>query len=627
MTSRPGNNRTLLNKSSTSRFANSGNKPWQRSNTFGGQSGPEDTSKVFEKVTQQARSSGILNIAGRFLDNIPDEVWNMYNVDPKKVDLDFNNSDRWWESVELTKFFANDNLLQELDPRIGHFEALTVLDLHNNQLKELPQEMSKLNRLCLLNLAGNELESLPEFLFDLPLVELQLQRNKLSGSLDGLERLVKLSILDLSDNNIESIPENIGQLKSLRKLNLTKNKLTSLPTSLGELVSLSELEAKENQLTQIFSTPVALTKLVRLDLSRNKLTGFIDGLEFPILKELLCAGNNIKSLGNVFVGVPTLHILDLQNNSLDSLPPNIFELKEIKVLDLRNNYFTQLPFELCRLTTLQTLYYDGNPLKNFPRAKSTADLLHTLEVRLMAQEKAQNKGESSDPLPNGQTTESETSKPTTDTTPNALVSRLTTQQISSRTLDLTKSSLTTLEESTLSGLNFAPLHIKLDFNSFPLVPATIYLYFETLTTITLTHNKITEFPIPSCTLPALRSLDLSHNLITSVPQETDAFPALAELYLNFNRIAGTFPAKLPFPNLSILELSSNKLDAFQPEAFQGLVQLDLSNNNIAKVPCELGLIDSITSLKLEGNVFRVPRYQLLQKGTQEVMAYLKSRVS
>ncbi|ORY05630.1 L domain-like protein [Basidiobolus meristosporus CBS 931.73] len=643
MTSRPGTNRTLASRSSTSRFANSGNKPWQRSGTIGGQVAPEDASKVFEKVTQQARASGILNLAGRFLDHIPDEVWNMYNVDPKKVDLDFNNSDRWWESVELTKFFANDNLLKELDARIGHFEALTVLDLHNNQLKELPNEMSQLNRLCLLNLAGNELEALPEFIFDLPLVELHLQRNKLSSSLDGLERLSKLSILDLSDNSIDSIPENIGQLKSLRKLNLTKNKLTSLPTSLSDITSLSELEVKENSLTQIFNKPATLSKLLRLDLSRNKLTGFIDELNFPILKELLCAGNNIKSLGNLLVGTPALHILDLQNNSLDSFPPNLFELKEIKVLDFRNNYLSQLPLELCHLTTLQTVYYDGNPLKNFPRAKSTADLLHTLEIRLLAQERAQNKTEKKDTVETAPSNESrpkalnekqvidrniETqTAPKASPTHNTLVSRLTTQQISARTLDLTKNSLTNLEESSIADLTFSPIHIKLDFNALTTVPTVIFNYFETLTTLTLTHNKITEFPIPSHTLPALRSLDLSHNLITSIPLETEAFPALAELYLNFNRIAGTFPAKLPFPNLSILEVSSNKLDAFQPDAFHGLVQLDLSNNNIARVPPELGLIDTITRLQLEGNVFRVPRYELLQKGTQEIMSYLKSRVA
>ena len=46
-----------------------------------------------------------------------------------------------------------------------------------------------------------------------------------------------------------------------------------------------------------------------------------------------------------------------------------------------------------------------------------------------------------------------------------------------------------------------------------------------------------------------------------------------------------------------------------------------------QVPPELGLIETIKTLKLEGNSFKVPRPNILAKGTAAVMAYLKDRVA
>ena len=52
----------------------------------------------------------------------------------------------------------------------------------------------------------------------------------------------------------------------------------------------------------------------------------------------------------------------------------------------------------------------------------------------------------------------------------------------------------------------------------------------------------------------------------------------------------------------------------------------LGNNNIGSVPPELGRLTTIRSLTLDGNAFRVPRPQILMKGTESIMAYLRDRI-
>ena len=52
----------------------------------------------------------------------------------------------------------------------------------------------------------------------------------------------------------------------------------------------------------------------------------------------------------------------------------------------------------------------------------------------------------------------------------------------------------------------------------------------------------------------------------------------------------------------------------------------VGNNNIGSVPPELGRLTTIRSLTLDGNAFRVPRPQILMKGTESIMAYLRDRI-
>ena len=58
-------------------------------------------------------------------------------MDPNKIVVDFSSSsgDAWYDQNELTKFIAADNMISEIDERLGQeFGALTTLDVKKKAL-------------------------------------------------------------------------------------------------------------------------------------------------------------------------------------------------------------------------------------------------------------------------------------------------------------------------------------------------------------------------------------------------------------------------------------------------------------------------------------------------------------
>jgi hypothetical protein len=74
---------------------------------------------------------GRLNISHRSLKEIPEEVWRMYEVDPKSITVDFGGgtSDVWYEQIDLVRLVAADNVIEKIDKRISEFGALAFIDV------------------------------------------------------------------------------------------------------------------------------------------------------------------------------------------------------------------------------------------------------------------------------------------------------------------------------------------------------------------------------------------------------------------------------------------------------------------------------------------------------------------
>ncbi|KAF8905748.1 hypothetical protein CPB84DRAFT_1891013 [Gymnopilus junonius] len=137
-----------------------------------------------------------------------------------------------------------------------------------------------------------------------------------------------------------------------------------------------------------------------------------------------------------------------------------------------------------------------------------------------------------------------------------------------------------------------------------------------------------ELIIPTLTrlFPSLRTLNLSYNAITNASLTGDA---LSTLML-------TSPHRKGLRHLRLRGNRISELDGFLglAEAFKGnrqvpewkLEELDLRDNEIGKLPPELGLLPLDVFL-VDGNTFRVPQRRVWEReGTKGLLSWLRGRI-
>ncbi|KAI0337258.1 L domain-like protein [Trametopsis cervina] len=136
-------------------------------------------------------------------------------------------------------------------------------------------------------------------------------------------------------------------------------------------------------------------------------------------------------------------------------------------------------------------------------------------------------------------------------------------------------------------------------------------------------------PLITALFPTLHTLDLSYNSLTGASLTADALSALI-----LARSDGE-----PRPGLRHLRLRGNRiseLDGFQgvAEAFRGnrevpgwkLEELDLRDNEVGRLPAEMGLLPLDVFL-VDGNVFRVPARRVWEReGTKGLLGWLRGRL-
>ncbi|KAI6042497.1 hypothetical protein EDC04DRAFT_2968164 [Pisolithus marmoratus] len=147
-----------------------------------------------------------------------------------------------------------------------------------------------------------------------------------------------------------------------------------------------------------------------------------------------------------------------------------------------------------------------------------------------------------------------------------------------------------------------------------------------------TPPKSTETLLPLLTrlFPGLRTLDLTYNFITSSALRKDV---LARLIMASSQET---PARRGLRHLRLRGNRISDLDGFQElaEVFKGhrvvsdwkLEELDLRDNEISKLPAELGLLP-LDVLLVDGNVFRIPQRKVWEReGTKGLLSWLRGRL-
>lgn len=124
-------------------------------------------------------------------------------------------------------------------------------------------------------------------------------------------------------------------------------------------------------------------------------------------------------------------------------------------------------------------------------------------------------------------------------------------------------------------------------------------------------------------------LDLSDGALHNVAIETIAEEAISGLNLSNNELSSIAPklmAKLlSMRDLTSLNLSNNALSSLPTEigSLPALTQLNLADNNLDALPASMGNLTNLKDLNLKHNPMTTVPEEVMKKGTQRLVQYLK----
>jgi Leucine-rich repeat (LRR) protein len=127
----------------------------------------------------------------------------------------------------------------------------------------------------------------------------------------------------------------------------------------------------------------------------------------------------------------------------------------------------------------------------------------------------------------------------------------------------------------------------------------------------------------------LACLDVRSNVLSALPTELSQCKGLEEVVCSMNRFSSIPAVLYTIPSLVSLIFSDNQIGTIDVAALRRLPALnclELTNNSINQVPPELGLMEGLNALKLEGNCFKIPRPAQLAQPTASLLAYLRGRI-
>ncbi|KAM4871919.1 leucine-rich repeat-containing protein 40 [Thomomys bottae] len=303
-----------------------------------------------------------------------------------------------------------DNKLKSVPDEIILLQSLERLDLSNNDISSLPYSMGNLH-LKFLALEGNPLRTIRREILNKGTQEvLKYLRSKItddgpnqshsvsetamtlpSESRVNVHSIMTLKLLDYSDKHTALIPDEVfDSVKSniITSVNFSKNHLSEIPKRIVELKEMvSDVNLSFNKLTFISLELCTLQKLTFLDLRNNFLNSLPEEMEsLTRLQTINLSFNRFKIFPEVLYRIYTLETVLISNNQVGSLDPQKLKMMEnLITLDLQNNDLLQIPPELGNCVNLRTLLLDGNPFR-IPRAailmKGTAAILEYLRDRI-----------------------------------------------------------------------------------------------------------------------------------------------------------------------------------------------------------------------------------------------------
>lgn len=318
--------------------------------------------------------------------------------------------------TSLSIFDFRDNKINSVPDEITVLKSLERLDLANNEISGLPYAMGTMESLKSLVLDGNPLRSLRRDVVlrgtqailkhlrsripqeekgdstDAPVASTPVS-SPLPTASSGLDlhTIASTKALNFSNKKLSSIPDEVWDAAvtgGVSTLNISKNVLTEVPARLLSLERcLTDLNMSMNRLGSLPAEFGCLIKLSALDLSINQLTDLPDSLSsLKALREINISNNRFKTLPTVLYSLKSLEIILASGNQIQLIEVDkLLLMSVLSTLDLQNNDLAQVPPQLGNATQLRSLQLEGNPFRN-PRAailaKGTQALLAYLRDRI-----------------------------------------------------------------------------------------------------------------------------------------------------------------------------------------------------------------------------------------------------
>ncbi|WAR24190.1 LRC40-like protein [Mya arenaria] len=457
------------------------------------------------------------------------------------------------------------------DDRWWEQTDLTKLILASNWLTGVSEDISNLPALTVLDVHDNRLESLPQALGKVPLCitrlqnlrSLQLEHNQLASLPQEIGALMFLEQLDISNNQLTTVPVSIGHLSHVMRLNISNNKIASLPPEIGCMNGLRELDATHNELSGLPQEVGTLIHLERLYLRHNRLT------YLPVLTDC----SNLKEL---HVG----------NNQISAITAeHISHLPAISILDLRDNKLSSLPDEIVQLQSLERLDVTNNDLAGLPNVLGTVTTLKSIVVdgnpmktirrdivmRGTQEIKKYLRSRIEEPvnIPEGTRNGVQSSEGQSGVIGAGGQGVDAHEVCQMKNLDFSNKKCSKIPEEVIKlAVKGEVTSVNLSKNSFTQLPEGLMLISDFLKELNLGFNKLTSLHTDIGLYFKLTTLDLRNNMLSDLPSDMASLKGLREIYLSFNR-----------------------------------------------------------SLQLMGNAFRIPRPQILAKGTLALLEHLRGRIA
>jgi len=173
-------------------------------------------------------------------------------------------------------------------------------------------------------------------------------------------------LLSLRESGLKAIPPEVLQIAKLHTLDLNANSIKEIPAEIGALLKLKVLHLHENSIVAMPNL-VSLERLHTLTLDGNKLSS-LNGLPATKLKKLTLRRNQFKEFPVAILALTScLQMLDISDNQIELLPPEISAMDGLEELHLDQNRLIMLPDEISQMKRMRMIYMRNNQLQILPK--------------------------------------------------------------------------------------------------------------------------------------------------------------------------------------------------------------------------------------------------------------------